>query len=86
MLGGFAAFLMPCIYPMVPLTVSFFTKKGGSRSKGILNSVLYGLCIIFIYVFIGILITLVFGPSALNGLATNGIFNFFFFLIIIYSI
>jgi len=83
LLGGFAAFLMPCIYPMVPLTVSFFTKKGGSRSKGILNSVLYGLCIIFIYVFIGILITLIFGPSALNGLATNGIFNFFFFLMLI---
>jgi len=83
LLGGFAAFLMPCIYPMVPLTVSFFTKKGGSRSKGILNSVLYGLCIIFIYVFIGILITLIFGPSALNGLATNGIFNFCFFLLLI---
>ncbi|MGY3214287.1 protein-disulfide reductase DsbD family protein [Mucilaginibacter sp. HD30] len=82
-LGGFAAFLMPCIYPMLPLTVSFFTKKGGSRSKGILNSVLYGLCIIFIYVFIGILVAVVFGPAALNGLATNGIFNFFFFLLLI---
>ena len=82
-LGGFAAFLMPCIYPMLPLTVSFFTKKGGSRSKGILNSVLYGLCIIFIYVFIGILVAVIFGPAALNGLATNGIFNFFFFLLLI---
>jgi len=82
-LGGFAAFLMPCIYPMLPLTVSFFTKKGGSRSKGILNSILYGLCIIFIYVFIGILVAVVFGPAALNGLATNGIFNFFFFLLLI---
>jgi thiol:disulfide interchange protein DsbD len=82
-LGGFAAFLMPCIYPMLPLTVSFFTKKGGSRSKGVLNSILYGLCIIFIYVFIGILVAVVFGPAALNGLATNGIFNFFFFLLLI---
>ncbi|MFD0752044.1 protein-disulfide reductase DsbD family protein [Mucilaginibacter calamicampi] len=82
-LGGFAAFLMPCIYPMLPLTVSFFTKKGGSRSKGIFNSILYGLCIIFIYVFIGILVAVVFGPAALNGLATNGIFNFFFFLLLI---
>ena len=83
LLGGFAAFLMPCIYPMVPLTVSFFTKKGGSRSKGIFNSALYGLCIIFIYVFIGILVTIIFGPTALNDLATNGIFNFCFFLLLI---
>lgn len=82
-LGGFAAFLMPCIYPMLPLTVSFFTKKAGSRSKGILHSVLYGLSIIFIYVFVGLLITLAFGPSALNALATNGIFNFLFFLLLV---
>jgi thiol:disulfide interchange protein len=82
-LGGFAAFLMPCIYPMLPLTVSFFTKKAGSRSKGIFNSVLYGLSIIFIYVFIGILVAVLFGPAALNGLATNGVFNFFFFLLLI---
>jgi thiol:disulfide interchange protein len=82
-LGGIAAFLMPCIYPMVPLTVSFFTKKGGSRSKGIFNSVLYGLSIIFIYVVLGILITLIFGPTALNNLATNGIFNFCFFLLLV---
>ena len=82
-IGGFAAFLMPCIYPMLPLTVSFFTKKGGSRSKGIFQSVLYGLCIIFIYVFIGILVAVIFGPAALNGLATNGLFNFFFFLLLI---
>lgn len=82
-LGGFAAFLMPCIYPMLPLTVSFFTKKGGSKSKGIINSVIYGLSIIFIYVVIGILVAVVFGPAALNGLATNGIFNFFFFLLLI---
>lgn len=82
-LGGFAAFLMPCIYPMLPLTVSFFTKKAGSRSKGIFNSILYGLSIIFIYVFIGILVAVIFGPAALNGLATNGVFNFFFFLLLI---
>lgn len=82
-LGGFAAFLMPCIYPMLPLTVSFFTKKAGSRSKGIAQSLLYGLSIIVIYVTIGFAITLAFGPSALNALATNGIFNFFFFLLLI---
>ncbi len=82
-LGGFAAFLMPCIYPMLPLTVSFFTKKGGSRSRAILQSLLYGLSIIVIYVALGFIITLLFGPSALNALATNGIFNFFFFLLLI---
>jgi thiol:disulfide interchange protein len=82
-LGGFAAFLMPCIYPMLPLTVSFFTKKGGTRSKAILQSLLYGLSIIVIYVLVGFIVTLLFGPSALNALATNGIFNFFFFLLLI---
>lgn len=82
-LGGFAAFLLPCVYPMLPLTVSFFTKKGGTRAKAIWQSCLYGLSIIFIYVFFGLIITLVFGPAALNGLATNGIFNFFFFLMLV---
>jgi len=82
-LGGFAAFLMPCIYPMLPLTVSFFTKKGGSRANAIFQSLLYGLSIIVIYVAIGLIITLLFGPSALNALATNGVFNIFFFLLLI---
>lgn len=82
-LGGFAAFLMPCIYPMLPLTVSFFTKRGGSRAKGILQSLFYGLSIIVIYVALGLLITLIFGPLALNELATNGIFNFVFFLLLV---
>lgn len=82
-LGGFAAFLMPCIYPLLPLTVSFFTKKGGSRTNAIFQSLLYGLSIIVIYVGLGLLITLLFGPSALNGLATNGIFNIFFFLLLV---
>jgi len=83
LLGGFAAFLMPCIYPMLPLTVSFFTKRGGTRAKGIMQSLLYGLSIIVIYVALGLLITLLFGPSALNALATNGVFNFFFFLLLV---
>jgi thiol:disulfide interchange protein len=81
--GGFAAFLLPCVYPMLPLTVSFFTKRGGSRANAIWQSCLYGLSIIFIYVVFGLLITIVFGPAALNGLATNGIFNFFFFLMLV---
>ncbi|WP_295672479.1 cytochrome c biogenesis protein CcdA [uncultured Mucilaginibacter sp.] len=82
-LGGFAAFLLPCVYPMLPLTVSFFTKKGGTRAKAIYQSLLYGLSIIFIYVVFGLIITIAFGPAALNGLATNGIFNFCFFLLLI---
>ncbi|WP_258140046.1 protein-disulfide reductase DsbD family protein [Mucilaginibacter phenanthrenivorans] len=82
-LGGFAAFLLPCVYPMLPLTVSFFTKKGGTRANAIGQSVLYGLSIIFIYVVFGLIITIAFGPTALNGLATNGIFNIGFFLLLV---
>jgi thiol:disulfide interchange protein len=82
-LGGFAAFLLPCVYPMLPLTVSFFTKRGGSRASAIWQSCLYGFSIIFIYVVFGLLITIIFGPAALNGLATNGIFNIFFFLMLV---
>ncbi|MBL4677174.1 MAG: thioredoxin family protein [Mucilaginibacter sp.] len=81
--GGFAAFLLPCVYPMLPLTVSFFTKRGGTRANAIWQSCLYGFSIIFIYVVFGLLITIIFGPAALNGLATNGIFNFFFFLMLV---
>ena len=82
-LGGLLAITMPCIYPLLPLTVSFFTKKSGSRSKGILHSLLYGLSIIVIYVSLGLIITLLFGPDALNALATNGIFNLFFFVLLV---
>ncbi|ERJ57778.1 protein-disulfide reductase DsbD family protein [Sphingobacterium paucimobilis] len=83
LLGGFAAFFMPCIFPMVPLTVSFFTKKSGSRSQAISQAFLYGVFIIVIYVALGMLITIAFGPEALNELSTNGIFNFFFFLLLV---
>ncbi|MDB5123645.1 MAG: thiol:disulfide interchange protein DsbD [Mucilaginibacter sp.] len=82
-LGGLLAITMPCIYPLLPLTVSFFTKKAGSRAKGILQSLLYGISIIVIYVSLGLIITLLFGPDALNALATNGIFNIFFFLLLV---
>ncbi|WP_345955974.1 cytochrome c biogenesis protein CcdA [Mucilaginibacter sp. PAMB04168] len=83
LLGGFAALVMPCIYPLLPLTVSYFTKKAGSRSKGILHSVIYGVSIVVIYVSLGLIITLVFGSDALNALASNGVFNLFFFLLLI---
>jgi thiol:disulfide interchange protein len=81
--GGFIAVLMPCIYPLLPLTVSFFTKKAGSRANGILHSFIYGLSIIVIYVALGMLISILFGSDALNELATNGIFNIFFFLLLV---
>jgi len=82
-LGGLAAVVMPCIYPLLPLTVSFFTKKAGSRAKGIMQSLLYGLSIIIIYVGLGLIISGLFGSDALNALATNGIFNIFFFLLLV---
>lgn len=83
LIGGFAAFLMPCIYPMVPLTVSFFTKQSGTRTKGLLNALLYGLFIIVIYVALGMLVTLIFGASALNEAASSAWFNLAFFVMII---
>ncbi|MDF2431357.1 MAG: hypothetical protein JWP44_988 [Mucilaginibacter sp.] len=82
-LGGLLAITMPCIYPLLPLTVSFFTKKSGSKAKGVFQSFLYGISIIVIYVSLGLFITLIFGPDALNALATNGIFNIFFFLLLV---
>ncbi len=81
--GGFLAIIMPCIYPMIPLTVSFFTKRAESKGKGIRGAVLYGLSIIVIYVLLGLLITIIFGAGALNELSTNGIFNIFIFLVLL---
>lgn len=83
LVGGFAAFLMPCIYPMVPLTTSFFTKQSGSRSKGIWNAIVYGVSIIVIYVALGMVITLIFGAAALNQAASSAWFNLAFFVIIV---
>ena len=82
-IGGLAAFFMPCIYPMIPLTVSFFTKKSGSRAKGIQSAIMYGLSIIVIYVALGLFITLIFGASALNEAASSATFNLLFFIILI---
>ncbi|MGM9478757.1 protein-disulfide reductase DsbD family protein [Pedobacter sp. GSP4] len=80
--GGLAALLMPCIFPMLPLTVSFFT-KGSEKGKAFRRAALYGLFIILIYVVLGLLVTVIFGADALNSLSTNGIFNFFFFLLLV---
>jgi thiol:disulfide interchange protein len=82
-LGGLAAFFLPCIYPMVPLTVSFFTKRSGTRLQGIKAAVIYGLSIIAIYVGLGLLITALFGASALNEAASSAAFNLLFFVILI---
>lgn len=81
-IGGFAALLMPCIFPMLPLTVSFFT-KGSEKGKAFQRAALYGFFIILIYVVLGLLVTVIFGADALNSLSTNGIFNFFFFLLLV---
>jgi len=84
MAGGFAALLMPCIFPMLPLTVSYFTKNGGEKgSAAISKALLYGVSIMVIYVVLGLLVTIIFGADALNSLSTNGIFNFGFFLLIV---
>jgi thiol:disulfide interchange protein len=81
--GGFAAFLLPCIYPLLPLTVSFFLKLGGSRLKAFGLSIVYGISIIIIYVSLGLLITVLFGPNALNSISTNGIFNLCLFVLLV---
>jgi thiol:disulfide interchange protein DsbD len=81
--GGFAALLMPCIFPMLPLTVSYFTKSGDKKGSPVGKAVIYGVSIIAIYVVMGLLVTVVFGADALNSLSTNGIFNFGFFLLIV---
>jgi|694.fasta_scaffold24689_4 thiol:disulfide interchange protein len=82
-LSGFAALLTPCVFPMIPMTVSFFTKQSQSKAAGIRNAVLYGLSIIAIYVLLGTIITAIFGPSALNELSTNVWFNLLFFVLLV---
>lgn len=82
-ISGFAALLMPCIFPMIPMTVSFFTKQSKSKAEGIRNAVLYGLSIIAIYVILGSLITGIFGAEALNELSTSVLFNIIFFLLLV---
>lgn len=82
-LGGLAALLTPCVFPMIPLTVSFFTKRSKNRAKGITNAILYGISIIVIYVTLGLGVSFAFGSDALNSLSTNVWFNLFFFVLLI---
>ncbi len=85
--GGFVALLTPCVWPMIPMTVSFFLKQNGSRAKSIRDAMIYGFSIIIIYLILGIAITIIFGPSMLNDLATNAIFNLIFFaLLLVFAI
>ncbi len=79
LLGGLLAIFTPCVWPIIPMTVSFFLKKGG----GLKDAILYGLSIIVLYVGLGLLVTLLFGASALNDLSTNAIVNIFFFLLLV---
>ncbi|HTD39664.1 MAG TPA: thioredoxin family protein, partial [Mucilaginibacter sp.] len=80
---GFAAFLMPCIYPLLPLTVSFFLKLGGTRIKAAGFALFYMLSIIIIYVSLGMVLSIIFGPDTLNNIATNGTFNIIIFLLLV---
>jgi thiol:disulfide interchange protein DsbD len=82
-LSGFAALLTPCVFPMIPMTVSFFTKQSKTKAKGISNAIIYGVSIIFIYVVLGLLVTWIFGADALNALSTNVWFNIIFFIILV---
>ena len=82
-LGGFAALLTPCVFPMIPMTVSFFTKQSKTKAAGIRNAFIYGISIIIIYVGLGMLITALFGIDSLNALSTNVWFNLIFFVILI---
>lgn len=82
-LGGLLALFTPCVWPIIPMTVSFFLKRSKDRKKGIRDAWTYGASIVVIYVTLGVAITLMFGPSALNALSTNSVFNIFFFLMLV---
>jgi len=83
MLLGFAALLTPCVFPMIPMTVSFFTKQSKTRSEGVRNALIYGFFIIFIYTGLGLLLTAVFGVDILNVISTDPFFNVFLFLLLL---
>ncbi|WP_298285054.1 cytochrome c biogenesis protein CcdA [uncultured Lutibacter sp.] len=81
--SGFAALLTPCVFPMIPMTVSFFTKQSKSKAAGVKNAIIYGFSIVIIYVLLGILVSAIFGADALNALSTNVWFNIIFFLLLV---
>ena len=81
--GGLVALFTPCVWPIIPMTVSFFLKRAGNRRKGIRDAMIYGVSIIVIYVALGLIITSIFGANALNDLSTNAFFNIVFFLMLV---
>ncbi|MDH3322269.1 MAG: protein-disulfide reductase DsbD family protein [Flavobacteriaceae bacterium] len=81
--AGFAALLTPCVFPMIPMTVSFFTKQSKNKAAGIRNAIIFGFAIIFLYVLLGTVVTSIFGADALNALSTNVWFNIIFFLLLV---
>ncbi len=86
-IGGFIALFTPCVWPIIPMTVSFFLKRSEKKTRGRRDAILYGLAIIIIYVSLGILITVIFGASALNSMSTNAVFNLLFFaLLVVFAI
>ena len=82
--SGFAALLTPCVFPMIPMTVSFFTKQSKTKSQGIRKAVFYGISIIAIYIFLGAIVTWFFGADSLNALSTNVWFNLIFFVLLMF--
>jgi thiol:disulfide interchange protein DsbD len=83
LLGGLVALVTPCVWPIIPMTVSFFLKRSGDKKRGIRDAWIYGASIVVIYVLLGLIVTGLFGASALNSLSTNAIFNIFFFLLLL---
>ncbi|SNR30601.1 thiol:disulfide interchange protein DsbD [Flavobacterium sp. ov086] len=82
-LSGFAALLTPCVFPMIPMTVSYFTKQSKTKTAGIRNALIYGFSIIIIYVLLGSIVTAIFGADSLNALSTNIWFNLIFFVLLV---
>ena len=83
LVGGFLALFTPCVWPIIPMTVSFFLKRNKDRKKAIREAITYGVSIVVIYVALGLIVSLLFGASALNALSTNAIFNILFCLLLV---
>ncbi|MBJ7881055.1 protein-disulfide reductase DsbD family protein [Gelidibacter salicanalis] len=81
--AGFIALFTPCVFPLIPMTVSFFTKQSKNKSQGVKNAIIYGLCIIIIYVILGTGVVAIFGASAINEFSTSVTFNLLFFIILV---
>lgn len=83
LLGGIIALFTPCVWPIIPMTVSFFLHRSGEKGKGVRDAIIYGISIIIIYMTLALVITALFGPQTLNEMSTNAPFNIFFFLLLV---